>query len=135
MRNPETHDHYCDLIQCPNSDFFSMNYGFKRQSSLNTLKHYHVCDMGLPPDIMHDVLEGVLPYTMRLLLKHLVGEAKLLTLQQVNSCISDFDYGYIEASDKPSLISPTCFQLNEKTKLGRKQAHQQWCKGGEGAYV
>ena len=117
--NPGTHDHHCELTQGPASDFFSTTYGVNRQSLLNSLQHYHVCDMGLPPDIMHDVLEGVIPYTMKLLLKHVINEARLLTLQQLNSCLSDFSYGYIEASDKPSLITPTVFHSNDKTKFGQ----------------
>ena len=35
--------------------------------TLNSLDFYHVCSSGLPPDIMYDILEGYLPYTVKLL--------------------------------------------------------------------
>jgi hypothetical protein len=35
-------------------------YGVKAQSELNNSKYFHVVD-GLPSDIMHDILEEVLP--------------------------------------------------------------------------
>jgi len=34
------------------------NYGVTRDSILNTLNFFHVTS-GLPPDIMHDIFEGV----------------------------------------------------------------------------
>ena len=35
-----------------------------RDSVLNSLSYFHVCDNTMPPDFMHDVLEGYLPYTL-----------------------------------------------------------------------
>ena len=69
-----------------------MTYGIKRQSLLNSLKYYHVCDMGLPPDVMHDAGSSIHTEATP---QHVIAEAELLTLQQLNSCPSDFDYGYI----------------------------------------
>ena len=42
-------------------------YGIKQRSCFNSLKYYHVVD-GLPPDIAHDIFEGVARDTVMLLL-------------------------------------------------------------------
>ena len=49
------------------NDHIATTYGIARKSILNTSRYYHVAD-GLPPDCMHDVLEGVLPYKTKMLL-------------------------------------------------------------------
>ena len=42
-------------------DHFSRTYGINRNSILSGSVFYHVVG-GLPPDVMHDILEGVLHY-------------------------------------------------------------------------
>ena len=42
-------------------------YGIKQRSCFNSLKYYHVVD-GLPPDIAHDIFEGVARDIVMLLL-------------------------------------------------------------------
>jgi len=39
---------------------------------------------GLPHDVMHDLLEGVLPYEMKLLLKYLISSNNSVTLEFFN---------------------------------------------------
>lgn len=58
---------------------------------------------GLVPDIMHDVLEGVLPFEMKELLKHLVQE-KVISLAEINGSISSFPYTFVDATNKPNTI-------------------------------
>ena len=52
-------------------------YGVKRDSLLNTSKYYHVVE-GLASDVMHDVLECVIPKVTKLILAHLVDEGHAL---------------------------------------------------------
>lgn len=68
LRTPEDHQHQCQLLEGPLCDFFSTNFGVTRDSLVNSLDFFHVCSIGLPPDIMHDILEGYLPYTVKLML-------------------------------------------------------------------
>lgn len=51
---------------------------------------------------MHDVLEGVVVRELSLLLKHCISN-KYLTLEEYNSRLLNFDYGYSE-TDKPSPV-------------------------------
>ena len=47
--------------------------GIHHDSILNSSQFYHVTE-GLPPDIMHDILEGALQYEVKELLKYLIDE-------------------------------------------------------------
>ena len=44
----------------------------------------HVCDGGLLPDIMHDVLEGALEYEVKLLLKTMICTDRYFTVDEFN---------------------------------------------------
>ena len=59
MRTAETHETQCNLINAAaDFAFHSTTYGIKFNSSLNNLAYYHVANYGLPPDPMHELLEG-----------------------------------------------------------------------------
>lgn len=47
---------------------FSLIYGVNRCALLNTLEFFSVTSGALIPDIMHDVLEGILPLEVKLML-------------------------------------------------------------------
>lgn len=53
------HDKHCEEIQSGNvlQQHNATTNGVERSSILNTSKYFHVVD-GMPPDIMHDILEG-----------------------------------------------------------------------------
>ncbi|XP_043463963.1 uncharacterized protein LOC122499583 isoform X1 [Leptopilina heterotoma] len=46
--------------------------GVSGNSPLNCLKHFHVCNPGLPPCIAHDLYEGIVPYDLMLIVKDLL---------------------------------------------------------------
>lgn len=104
-RTPATYNHMCTLLSSLNDGYHSTTFGINRRSPLNELCHYHVCDYGLPPDVMHDLLEGYLPYTLKLMLSHFITTLKLFTLDELNQAIKNFDYGYAETSRPQCLTS------------------------------
>lgn len=72
MRSPAEHAEHIQLLE--NStvrEHYSMTFGISRDSILNSLKYFNVVDETIPPDVMHDLLEGYLPYTTKLLLNQL----------------------------------------------------------------
>lgn len=73
---------------------------------LNNSQFYHVVG-GMPPDAMHDILEGVLHYAVKEMLKEFIFVKKLITLEELNRRISTFDYGYHDDSNKPAVIQQT----------------------------
>ena len=79
-------------------------FGVNRLSILCKSRYFSVID-GLPGDVMHDLLEGVLQYECKEMLKIFINEEKYLTLDQLNERIKRFDYGYYNGKNRPSPIS------------------------------
>lgn len=77
--------------------------GLKRDSVVNSLSFYHVTN-NVAPDIMHDILEGVGPYEVKLVLNALIDQ-KHLRPDKLNYRVTSFDYGFCDRVNKPSLIS------------------------------
>ena len=96
--------------------------GVKEDSCLNTLKYFHVTE-NVGVDIMHNVLEGVAPLEVKLLLRHYIYDEKLLCLEQSNERIVNFDYGYSNEKNKPSII----LNLRTSETAVRQTAAQMWC--------
>lgn len=65
-------------------------------------------------DIMHDFLEGLLPYEVKELLKYFI-QANIITLKLINEAIAYFPYGYHDIRDKPSIISSTTFASSDRS--------------------
>ena len=55
----------------------------------------------MPHDIMHVILEGVLPRHSKFLLIHCVFEERFITLKEVNRLVAEFEYGYSERKNLP----------------------------------
>lgn len=101
----------------------SSQTGLKRHSVLNNLSFYHVSD-NVAVDTMHDVLEGVGPYEVKLVLNSLI-EQSYLTLERLNYRIRSFDYGFCDKPNKPSAISKNDLRNPEGSM--RQSASQTWC--------
>lgn len=78
--------------------------GIKENSIFNQIKDFHVTE-NYSVDIMHDMLEGVCIYDLSFLLKKLIFEFELFSVNTLNSIISTFDYGTHFISNKPPLIN------------------------------
>ncbi|XP_066535471.1 uncharacterized protein [Hoplias malabaricus] len=97
--------------------------GLKRESVLNRLEFYKVVD-NVAPDIMHDILEGIGGYEVKLVLNSLI-EQKIVTLDQINYRLTSFDYGFSDSHNKPSLIK--AHELKNPDGALRQTASQTWC--------
>ena len=71
---------------------------------MTTHRYFHVCEGGLLPDVMHDVLEGALQYEVKIMLQAMVEDERYLTLNELNSRLGTVELGYMEAKDRPSAI-------------------------------
>ena len=103
LRTKDNHEMQFQRLNGELKDYFSKSYGVNRRSSLNDSRYFHVIG-GLPPDAMHDILEGVLQYCVKEILKVYIMEKKFFTLQELNKRIVSFDYGYHNESNKPAKI-------------------------------
>ena len=102
----------------------SKKYGINRNSILNELAHFHVCDSSLLPDIMHDILEGTLQYEVKFMLQIMIHKENYFTLDQLNSRIENMELGYMESSNRPTTISVTT--INSDTILLSKMVHMMY---------
>ena len=81
LRTMESHTRHCSALGGALDRHFATTYGVARNSILNTLQNLNVIN-GLPPNIMHDVMEGVLPLEVKLMLNQFINEDKLFTLER-----------------------------------------------------
>ena len=64
-----------------------------------------MCDGSLIPDLLHDILEGMLQYEVKLLLQYFVNFESYLTLDTLNSKLHNTELGSVEAKNRPTAIS------------------------------
>ena len=94
-----------------------IGYHLPTYSCTYTHRYFPVCNGGLVPDIMHDVLEGALEYEVKLMLAHMISEEKYFTFNQFNSRLENMELGYMEAKDRSTLIAnTTLFSASNKLK-------------------
>ncbi|XP_051947286.1 uncharacterized protein LOC127618717 [Xyrauchen texanus] len=99
LRGREIFEMHCQSLQ-ENPQLRSL-YGLKTNSTLNTLKYFHVCN-NYSFDIMHDLLEGVAQYEIKLLFGYLTQN--FISEEDLLSRIYSFDYGFLERKNRPTKI-------------------------------
>ena len=98
-----------------------------RSCLLNISKYFHIAE-NLILDAMHDFLEGVIPFMIKLLLKELnsLPNSKI-SAELLNRRISLFHYSFNDLANKPS----PQFTNEGNKKLGnyltKQRASQNWC--------
>ena len=65
LRNPVSHKYHCCLLTGVLQETDSVTYGVNYERVLNQLDDFSVGNTQLPQDVMHILLEGVLPYTIK----------------------------------------------------------------------
>ena len=71
---------------------------------MTQLQYFNICSGALIPDVMHDVLEGVLQYETKLVLSHITSGCHYISMSHVNHLIECIELGYMEVSNRPSAI-------------------------------
>jgi len=89
-RDKISHKIQCELIVKDKTGEKSKELGINRDSVLNELNYFHVCDGSLLPDVMHDILEGALQYETKLLLHKMIDNG-IITLQEFNSRLENVE--------------------------------------------
>ena len=74
VRSSTQHSQHCDVLDMQElttaeRQHFSSTYGVNCCALVDSLQYFSVASGALVPDIMHDVLEGALPYEIKLMLK------------------------------------------------------------------
>ena len=83
----------------------STENGINHKSLLAELQYFGMCKGELAPDIMHDLLEGVLQYEIKLLLIYCINiNNHFFMLDILNSKIESLEVCYGMESDRPTPI-------------------------------
>lgn len=97
-----------------------MCYGVKSKCVLpEKLTTFNVTS-GFPPDIVHDLFEGIVPVEISLCLNVLISK-KYFTLGALNEVIADFPYKWTDQTNRPHSLK----HASRKTIGGN--AHENWC--------
>lgn len=99
LRGQEIFEIHCKSLH-ENPQLRSL-YGLKKKSIINTLKYFHVSN-NYSFDIMHDLLEGVVQYEIKLLFGHLTQN--FISEEDLLSRIYSFDYGFLERKNRPTKV-------------------------------
>ena len=116
MQTQALHEEHCQQIETNPRLPYVM--GVKQSCILNSLQYFNKCD-NFSVDIMHDVLDGVVQYEMKLLLQHLIDN--YTTMEEIHTRIKNFNYGYVEKANKPAEV-----KLVQKTNDVELNAIQSW---------
>ena len=122
LRSDEKHRQECLQLNGPTYEHYSKIYGINRRSILLDIPHFSIFKGGLACDIMHDVLEGVIPLEMSLLLHHYIVTKKYFSLDDYNYRLAHFDYDYTETSKPPPITSRSVLIDRKQLKLSASQS-------------
>ena len=119
MLDMDAHDDAVDVASLrQNGD---RETGVRTSCPLNSLQNFH-CVTNYNLDAMHDMLEGVCPYEVKLLLNHFIFSDQHITLSEVNQQIKSFHYSFTDKKNKPSVLVYDRMQTASDHKLGQKAA-------------
>ena len=113
-RTDSSHQQHCTELTSNEAlkQHYSKTYGINRCSKLINIEKFSMFNGGLPHDVMHDFLEGVAQYEIKLLLRHCIDN-KYLTLTDYNHRVVFFNYGHNE-NDKPGIVTSELLRSDDK---------------------
>lgn len=120
IRTKQMHAHHVQLTKQDPS--LSNAYGITGESCLSPLHSFDVTK-GLPPDVMHDLFEGVIPLVMKCVIRHLISN-RVFTLDQLNDRLAAFAF---QGADKKSKIPPLSRQAVFGTSVIKGSAAEKLC--------
>ncbi len=111
LRDKDRHDRQVqEVMEDPE---LGRKYGVKKECPL-TAK--------LEPDLMHDLLEGIVPVELSLCLSDLISKG-YFNLETLNQAIRSFTYTFTDKTDQPQPITKG---FSTKGTIGGN-AHENWC--------
>ncbi|KAL2098287.1 hypothetical protein ACEWY4_007494 [Coilia grayii] len=119
LRDKESHDKQVQEVS--EDPRLSQAYGVKGACPLKNLEHFHVVT-GYTPDILHDVLEGIVSAELSLCLIDLIGK-RHFTFNMLNQTMRHFNYTYTDKTDRPQMIGKG---FSSKGTIGGN-AQENWC--------
>lgn len=106
LRTKESHN--LDISKLKENPKLKSVNGVKSECVLNELQYFH-CITGFPPDFLHDLFEGIVPFELCVCLKKLIDRT-YFTLDHLNTAIQYFPYKFSDKTNCPQRI-PVNFHL------------------------
>lgn len=103
LRTKVSHDLHVQNVSSRNGE---SNCGVKGDCVLKQKLQYFHPITGFPPDILHDLLEGIVPVELALCIQKMIS-LKHFTLDYLNRKVESFPYQHTDKVDKPKPISKT----------------------------
>ena len=104
FRDKEVYEEQVQLLRDNTEN--SRRCGLKTECIIhNYLANFHVTH-GLPPDVSHDLLEGIVPFEIALCIGHFINSG-YFSLDYLNHRIHDFPFKGQDITNKPHEINPT----------------------------
>lgn len=119
LRTKEIHEEHLRQLQDNGLENY---YGVKKQCTLSKHLSYFDVTSGFPPDIVHDLFEGIVPFELSLCLSVFIKK-KYFTLLELNAAIRSFDFKGTDKTNKPH---PIPLHFGSKKTVGGN-AHENWC--------
>ena len=98
-----TGEEYANEVRQAEEDGFSEDasrlHGIKGRCVFNDLSGFDVTEK-FPPDVAHDIFEGVLPKLLTLILTHLIVKLKLFSVHMFNRMLSSFKLARCDSGHK-----------------------------------
>ena len=114
-RDVDEHLARCDLLETlPQNErkYWSKQYGINSRSVLMEIEGFTITSC-LVQDPMHLLLEGVVPYEVKLMLKEFIETEGYFTLDTLNDSIQHCPYTAEEMRDKPTTIDRHVLMSND----------------------
>lgn len=116
-----TKDIHADHLRIIEENKWPSYYGVKSKCILSKhLSHFDVTT-GFPPDVVHDLFEGIVPFELALCLNLLIKK-KYFTLCTLNEAISSFNFKWADKTNRPH---PVALSFASKKSVGGN-AHENW---------
>ncbi|XP_052122295.1 uncharacterized protein LOC113211347 [Frankliniella occidentalis] len=122
-RTPELHRQHVDRVK-ENKDF-STECGVKQGCKLDEVPFFSCVECNVF-DCFHDLLEGIVPLVIKLVLYHYVVVKKLFTILDFNARIESFSYGYPDSKNNPTANFSDSMISSVKDKI-KQTGSQTWC--------
>lgn len=101
-RTKEKYERQLRIIKdCEKVDF-KLTKSIKRYCSLNDLSQFHIF-VNKTVDIMHDILEGAIPITLKQLFHYGISN-NIFTLKEIQDGVKFYSFGFLQRSNIPSLV-------------------------------
>jgi len=122
MRTKEMHDRQVAAVKANHAQ--STESGVSDECALHSSKYFHLTS-NVVFDVMHDLLEGVIKFELKLVLSHFIAEG-YFTVDFFNGRVYNFTYGPLESKNKPRANFTLASLRNPSDHKLKQTAAQTW---------